>query len=267
MIHTSAAGAGVTARDVSHFFRIADREAKSVATVRAIDCVSLDIPARRFVSLVGPSGCGKTTLLNIMAGLEPLQVGQLTVDGAAPRAGSPHVAYMQARDALLPWRSVASNAGFGLEVLGVAPAARQRVVDAMLDRVGLRAFAAAKPRQLSQGMRQRVALARTFALDCPILLMDEPFGALDAQTKLQLQTVLLQLWEQDRRTVVLVTHDLQEAIALSDQVVVMSARPGRIKAVFDIDLPRPRVVDDLLGTEAFTQIYRRVHAEVEETSA
>jgi len=256
---------GVTIRGVSHFFRIAQSDARDAQTVCAIDDVSLDVPQRSFTSIVGPSGCGKTTLLNIMAGLEPLQVGSVSVAGEAPRAGDAAVAYMLARDALLPWRTVAANAGFGLEVRGVPSAQRDDAAGRMLERVGLAAFAQAKPRQLSQGMRQRVALARTFALDSPVLLMDEPFGALDAQTKQQLQAVLLELWEQDRRTVVLVTHDLQEAIALSDRVVVMSARPGRIKGAFDVDLPRPRVVGDLIGTPAFTALYKRVHAEVEET--
>lgn len=253
-------------RDLNHFFRIVDPASKSATTVRAIDHVSLDILDHQFLSIVGPSGCGKTTLLNIIAGLEPLQTGKVKLYGADPHMGSRQIAYMQARDALLPWRSVMSNAAFGLEVRGVSARRRGEIVAEILKRVGLAAFGNAKPRQLSQGMRQRVALARTFALDSGILLMDEPFGALDAQTKQQLQSVLLQVWERDRRTVLLVTHDLQEAIALSDRVVVMSARPGRIKAVFDIELPRPRVIGDLLGTSDFISLYKRLHAEVEESA-
>ena len=258
-------GSAVAVRALSHFFRIADPAAKAEGTVCAIDDVSLDIPERRFVAIVGPSGCGKTTLLNIIAGLEPVQVGAARVCGAPAQSGNPRIAFMQARDALLPWRSALGNAAFGLEVRGAPAAQRRAVAGVMLQRVGLGSFVNARPRQLSQGMRQRVALARTFALDSPVLLMDEPFGALDAQTKQQLQSVLLELWEQDRRTVVLVTHDLQEAIGLSDQVVVMSARPGRIKAIFDVDLPRPRLVKELIGTPAFTSLYLQVRTEVDET--
>ena len=253
----------MSVRELSHFFRLSG-EAKGVNdVVRAIDNVSLEVPTNHFLSIVGASGCGKTTLLNILAGLEPLQVGHVALHGAPPWAGSRQVAYMQSRDALLPWRTVTSNAGFGLEARGVAAAARAPIVQDLLERVGLGAFVEAKPRQLSQGMRQRVALARTFALDSSILLMDEPFGALDAQTKHQLQAVLLQLWERDRRTVVLVTHDLQEALALSDRVVVMSPRPGRIKAVYDVDLPRPRIVGELLTDARFMDLYKRLLHDVE----
>ena len=217
------------------------------------------------MSLVGPSGCGKTTLLNIIAGLETLQLGAIDVAGSPPAAGCREVAYMLARDALLPWRDVEANARFGLEVRGVPAEQSNATLKTLLELVGLGAFMRAKPRQLSQGMRQRVALARTFALPSPVLLMDEPFGALDAQTKLQLQGVLLRLWERDKRTVILVTHDLQEAIGLSDQVVVMSARPGRIKAVYDIPLARPRIIAELLEEREFIELYHEIRMAVEET--
>ena len=256
----------ITVQGLSHFFEIPHRRGDGRHVVKVLDNINIKIPAQHFVSIVGPSGCGKTTLLNIMAGLEEIQVGTVQVSGNAPLAGRSDVAYMPARDALLPWRTVQTNAGFGLEVHKVSPAQRDAVVKDMLAAVGLRGFEKARPRQLSHGMRQRVALARTFALGSEILLMDEPFGALDAQTKQQLQGVLLSLWERDRRTVVLVTHDLQEAITLSDRVVVMSARPGQIKSDFVIDIPRPRTVGELLGLPNFISLYREIRSLVEETS-
>ena len=263
MIAPSHAAAAITAQGVTHFFRITNGRA-SDEVVRAIDNVSLRVEDRRFISIVGPSGCGKTTLLNIIAGLEELQAGSVNVAGGPPVAGRAEIAFMPARDALMPWRTVEGNAGFGLEVRGVPEAARRPVINELLGLVGLKAFASAKPRQLSQGMRQRVALVRTFALPSRILLMDEPFGALDAQTKQQLQALLLRLWERDHRTVILVTHDLQEAIALSDEVIVMSARPGRIKDIVEVGLKRPRDVATLIADPDFVALYQRVRSQVED---
>src|SRR5262249_42864181 len=168
--------------------------------------------------------------------------GELLVGGKAPVMGNRDIAYMLARDALCPWRTTLENAELGCEIRGVPPQERRARVLELLEKVGLSGFEAAYPKALSQGMRQRVALARTFALDSPILLMDEPFGALDAQTKLQLQDVLLSLWQRERRTVLFITHDLSEAVLMSDRVVVMSARPGRIIADVPISLSRPRSV-------------------------
>lgn len=255
----------ILVENLSHFFEIARHEAGQSHAVKALDDVSVAIPGQHFVSIVGPSGCGKTTLLNIMAGLEDIQAGTVRICGTSPAAGRRDIAYMPARDALLPWRTVQGNAGFGLEIHQESSEKRERVVADLLAAVGLRGFERARPRQLSHGMRQRVALARTFALGSEILLMDEPFGALDAQTKQQLQGVLLKLWEHDRRTVVLVTHDLQEALALSDRIIVVSARPGRIKASFEIDIPRPRNVGELLELPKFISLYREIRSLVEET--
>ena len=265
----TAAAAGATdiieVEGLSHFFPLEERTAhRDTSLVKALEKINLSIPERHFTALVGTSGCGKTTLLNILAGLEPLQSGRVDVCGRAPQHGHEDLAYMPARDALMPWRSVIDNASFGLEVRGVAKNERYGITRPILEAVGLGRFENARPRQLSHGMRQRVALARTFALPSRILLMDEPFGALDAQTKQQLQSVLLDLWETDRRTVVLVTHDLQEAITLSDRVIVMSARPGRIKADFSIDIPRPRHVGELVGLPEFISLYQEIRSLVEE---
>ena len=232
--------------------------------VLAVDRFSLDIASGEFVSIVGPSGCGKTTVLNLLTGLIPLAQGQIEVQGRPPRAGNPDVAYMLARDSLLPWRSTLDNACYGMELRDVPRAAREAKARQLLERVGLGSFMHAWPNQLSHGMRQRAALARTFCLDSPILLMDEPFGALDAQTKLQLEDLLLELWSAERRTVVFITHDLAEAVALSDRVIVMSARPGRIIADMKIDLPRPRSVRALQKDARFHELYAQVWAKLEE---
>ena len=223
--------------------------------VLAVDDVSIDIAEGEFVSIVGPSGCGKTTILNLLTGLVPLEAGEISILGKRPFAGNPDVAYMLARDSLLPWRSTLGNASYGLEVRGMAKQPREAKARELLARVGLKEFERHWPKQLSHGMRQRAALARTFCLDSPVLLMDEPFGALDAQTKLQLEDLLLELWNAERRTVVFITHDLAEAVALSDRVVVMSARPGRIVQQMKVGLPRPRSVRALQKSHEFHDIY------------
>jgi NitT/TauT family transport system ATP-binding protein len=229
-----------------------------------LDDVSLNVADGEFVSLVGPSGCGKTTLLNLCAGLVRHNgAGTITVAGSAPREGHPKVAYMLARDSLLPWRSALDNAAFGLQVRGVPAAERRARAQSMLKEVGLGAYEHALPKALSHGMRQRTALARTFAMDASLLLMDEPFGALDAQTKLQLEDLLLRLCEQHRHSVLFVTHDLAEAVAVSDRVVVMSSRPGRIVADVPIDLPRPRSIRELQKDPHFHELYAKLWSHLE----
>jgi len=232
---------------------------------KVIDGVSLDIPEGQFLSIVGPSGCGKTTILNLLAGLiDAPHLGTLRLGGAAPRLGDARIAYMLARDSLLPWRTALQNASYGMQIRRVPPKTREARARDLLRRVGLAGFEDIYPKHLSHGMRQRCALARTFALDAPFLLMDEPFGALDAQTKLQLEELLVDLWQQERRTVVFITHDLAEAIAISDRVVVMSARPGRIVADLKIDLPRPRSVRDLQKQPHFHELYARIWQTLEQ---
>ncbi len=226
--------------------------------------VTLHIRNGEFVSLVGPSGCGKTTLLNMVAGLVP-QTGQgsIFLAGASPLQGNPHVGYMLARDSLLPWKTALENAMFGMQVRGVPRAQAQERARSMLQEVGLAGFENMLPKALSHGMRQRVALARTFALGSPLLLMDEPFGALDAQTKLQLEDLLLRLCQQHQQSVLFVTHDLSEAVAVSDRVVVMTSRPGRILADIAIDLPRPRSIRELQKDAHFHELYAQLWSHLE----
>ncbi len=237
--------AGILIEDVVHSYR---GTGKSLAV---LDRISLSIRRGEFVALVGPSGCGKTTLLDILSGLVELQRGRVVVGHSPPAVGRPDTARMFARDALLPWRTAYANDR------------RRAVIHELLDDVGLNGFENAYPRQLSQGMRQRVALARTFSLESDFVFLDEPFGALDAQTKLVLQDKLLRLWEKMQSTVVLVSHDLAEAVALADRVVVMSARPGRIAADIPIDLPRPRSVSALQSMSDYHDLYSRLWRELE----
>lgn len=231
--------------------------------VNALEDVSLSVSPGEFVSIVGPSGCGKTTILNIVAGLVPLEKGRVTVDGSQPRSGRHDVAYMLARDCLFPWLTAEENAELGNSFRDMPKAERRERADALLTAVGLRDFKRAYPKELSHGMRQRVALARTFAMPSPVLLMDEPFGALDAQTKLQLEDVLLSLWSREKRTVLFITHDLSEAVTLSDRVIVMSARPGRICADIRIPLERPRSVRSLQKDPRYHELYAEIWTKLE----
>ena len=237
---------GIYVRGLSHEFGSGE------ARVTALSDINLDIREGEFVSLLGASGCGKTTLLDILTGLLTPQTGTVRLGNDAPAAGRRDTARMFARDALLPWRTAAQNIEFALATRVSDDRERKQRVDKLLHSVGLDDFHDAYPAQLSQGMRQRVALARTFSLQSKFVLLDEPFGAVDALTKISLQDQLVALWEQaPATTVVLVTHDLSEAVALSDRVVVMSARPGRIVADLPIDLPRPRNVRQLQKVRKF----------------
>jgi NitT/TauT family transport system ATP-binding protein len=234
------------------------------ANVLAVSDANLQINAGEFVSIVGPSGCGKTTLLNLIAGLIDPQDGEISIAGTPPKAGRADVAYMLARDCLFPWRTAIDNVMLGGEFRGVPTNRRRERAQELLRHVGLAGFENHYPKALSHGMRQRVALARTFSLESPVLLMDEPFGALDAQTKMQLEDVLLDLWSEEQRTVLFITHDLAEAVMLSDRVVVMSARPGRILVDLRIMLPRPRSVRALQKDPAFHSIYAEVWSWLEQ---
>lgn len=245
----------ITIEGVTHTFVAGDQP--------TISDISLTIPEGQFVSIIGPSGCGKTTLLNLIAGLAPLQRGAIKVAGQSPAAGRSDVAYMLARDCLLPWLDAQGNAEFGAMIRGMASDQRSVRARALLKRVGLEGAEARYPKQLSHGMRQRVALARTFCLQSSLLLMDEPFGALDAQTKLQLEDFLLSLWSEERRTVVFITHDLAEAVAISDRVLVMNRWPGRIQADIAIDLPRPRSVKTLQKEARYHELYSQLWSELE----
>jgi NitT/TauT family transport system ATP-binding protein len=248
---------------VSHEFYL-DGAAGSESRVHALDDISFTVEQGEFVSLVGPSGCGKTTLINSIAGLNTPSSGTIMLAGRAPKAGRADVAYMFATDCLLPWRRTIDNVAFAMEVRGVPDAERRERARHLLARVGLAGFEMAYPAQLSRGMRQRAALARTFALNSPILLMDEPFGALDAQTKLILERLLLSLWEEgeQRTTVLFVTHDLHEALILSDRVLVFSRSPGRLKADTRVPFRRPRDPLRMQGTSDYHDVFARLWADL-----
>ncbi len=227
-------GSGIALEGVSKRF---DAGGRPVAALEAID---LEVPPGTFASLVGPSGCGKTTLLNMVAGFDAPTAGRVRVADREVRAPGPDRGVVFQEPALFPWLRVAENVGFPLRVRGLAAAERARRAAGILEQVGLGGFAQSYPAELSGGMRQRVAIARVLAMDPPVLLLDEPFGALDAQTRLLMQEFLLQVLEDRTKTVLFVTHDLEEAIFLADRVYILSARPGRVKARLDVPLPRPR---------------------------
>ncbi len=255
----AASAAALSVSGLWHEFDLADG-----GTVSVLQDIDLEVRRGEFVAIVGPSGCGKTTLLNLISGLEATQSGDLEVSGHHPRMGDRDVGYLFARDALLPWRTVAANAELAMEIGGVPRSERADRAARMLGAVGLARFADSFPAQLSQGMRQRCAIARTLAATPKLLLLDEPFSALDAQTKLLLQDTFCTLWAELESTVVLITHDLAEAIALADRVVLMTARPGRVKRIFDVDLPRPRSVLSLQGDDRFHRIYEELWADLRE---
>ena len=206
----------------------------------ALAPITLSIPQGRFVSLIGPSGCGKSTIFNIVAGLLEPSGGRVLIEGADATGTIGRVGYMLQKDLLLPWRTVLDNVILGMEIQGVPlRAARERALP-LLQRYGLSGFEYLYPNSLSGGMRQRAALLRTLLFDTDVILLDEPFGALDAQTKLQMQEWLMQLWADFGKTVVFVTHDVEEAIYLSDEVHVMTTRPGRIVECIPVPIARPR---------------------------
>lgn len=204
-----------------------------------ISALSLDIAHGEFVTILGPSGCGKTTLLRLINGLLPPDSGSVTIGGMPPQPG-PAMGFVFQSFRLIPWANAARNIGFGLELGGMAQAERQPIVDHWLERVGLARVANAYPAELSGGMKQRVALARALATDPDILLLDEPFASLDAQTREIMQLELLRLWEERKRTAVFVTHSVEEAILMADRVVVMGPAPNSLRDIVKIDLPRPR---------------------------
>jgi len=223
----------------------------------AVENVTLDIRSGEFVSLVGQSGCGKSTLLSIIAGLiEPTQ-GQIRIDGQVVTRPYTNIGIVFQSDLLLDWRSVLGNVLFQFEMRGEDPRPFEKRARSLVASVGLDGFEKKHPFELSGGMRQRVSLCRALVHDPPLLLMDEPFGALDALTREQLQVDLQRIWQQSRKTVVFVTHSIAEAVFLSDRVVVMTPRPGRIREVLAIDLPRPRDLD-VRESQAFNQYVRRV---------
>jgi ABC-type nitrate/sulfonate/bicarbonate transport system ATPase subunit len=235
--------------DVSMTFKTSATSKNPAGVFEALAPVTLAIPQGRFVSLIGPSGCGKSTIFNVIAGLLEPTGGRVIIDGVDATGTIGRVGYMLQKDLLLPWRSVLDNVILGMEIQGVPIAeARGRALP-LLQRYGLAGFEHLYPNALSGGMRQRAALLRTLLFDTDVILLDEPFGALDAQTKLQMQEWLMQLWSDFGKTVLFVTHDVEEAIYLSDEVHVMGTRPGRIIETIPVTLPRPRLRTSALGPD------------------
>lgn len=242
--------------------------------INALSAIDLDIRPQEFFSIVGPSGCGKTTLLRIVAGLETQTGGSLQLirdarDAAAPRdpiGQKPENSMVFQEQSIFPWMSVRDNVAFGLKARGVSKKDRYALVAPFIRKVGLTGFEDALPHQLSGGMKQRVSVARAFANDPEILLMDEPFAALDEQTKLILQEELLRIWEETRKTVLYVTHSIDEAIVLSDRIMVMTARPGRIKTIIDIAsiFGRPRKMEEVKGSQQYGVLFRQIWDQLRE---
>ena len=226
-----------------------------------LEGVDLAIPRGSVVSLVGASGCGKSTLLRMFAGLIKPTTGRVELGGQPIEGPDERKGMVFQEDAVFPWLRVMGNVEYGLRARGVPRARRRQIAAGWIELVGLAGFENAYPHELSGGMRKRVDLARVYASDPEVLLMDEPFDALDALTKLQLQEELLQLWERSRKTIVFVTHDLEESVYLSDAVVVMSPRPGRVASVHQIDIPRPRSFETKAG-ERFTALQHRLWEEI-----
>jgi NitT/TauT family transport system ATP-binding protein len=241
---------------------LSKRWATRDGAVAALDRISLRVAPQEFLTVLGPSGCGKSTLLAIIGGLVPPDTGEVRVAGERSRGPDPRKVAMVFQDpGLFPWRTALENVEFGLELQGLPAARRREIARGLLEPVGLRGFETRYPRELSGGMKQRVAIARALALDSPILLMDEPFGALDEQTRLLMGEWLLGIWARTRKTVVFVTHSLQEAILLSQRVVVMTARPGRVKASFAVALPSPRDPSGLEATALRAALWEAIREE------
>jgi NitT/TauT family transport system ATP-binding protein len=233
----------------------------------AVRDLTFTVDAGEFVAVVGPTGCGKSTTLSLISGLEPPSSGEVDVDGSPVRGIPAGVGYMFQADAVLPWRSVVDNVAAGPRYRGAGKQDARTKAMVWVERVGLSAFAKYYPHQLSGGMRKRVALAQTLVNEPQIMLMDEPFSALDVQTRALMQDELLRLWHGTGAAVVFVTHDLEEAIALADRVVVMTSSPATVKAIFDVPLPRPRDVEEIRLTPAFIEAYREIWQSLREEVA
>jgi NitT/TauT family transport system ATP-binding protein len=230
------------------------------AVIEAVRDVSFSVRRGEFVALLGPSGSGKSTILNMIATLIRPTGGQILIDGAAvvPGRATPNVGYVFQRDTLFPWRTVADNIGYGLQLAGVSDAERKHRIADCVAQAGLRGFEQAYPSALSGGMRQRAALMRTLVVEPQILLMDEPFGALDTHTKIDMHDVLLRIWEREQQTVLFVTHDLGEALTLADRIILFSARPGMIKDMFEVDFARPRDAVKVRETPRYAELFQHI---------
>ncbi len=230
--------------------------------ILALDCIDFDIGSREFVSIVGPSGCGKSTLLRCIGGLIPPTLGEVRIGGDAVVEPDPRIGYVFQKAVLLPWRTIEDNVLLPFEINGRTSEANRKKAHEVLDMVGLGDYLKHRPTELSGGMQQRVSVARALATEPSILLMDEPFGALDAQTRESMNVELLRIWQEAQCTVVFVTHDIGEALFLSDRVLVMSARPGRVHDVVDVEMERPRTFEAVETDERFWNMRQRIRDEL-----
>ncbi len=244
-------GTIITLKNVGKIFE------QTQSFVEALVDICFDVRENEFVSVLGPSGCGKSTLLKIIAGLDSDYTGEVSVAGRDVRKAAPSVCLMHQKDLLLPWRSVLDNIALPLELRGVTKAERQKAALAHFEEFGLKGFERMYPHQLSGGMRQRAALLRTFMDEGDVYLMDEPFAALDALTRFKMREWLLDVWNAHRKAVVFVTHDIEEALFLSDRILVLSERPAKVAHVFKVNLTRPRT-RDMLDNTAFLKLRRAV---------
>ena len=252
----------IDVRGLSKSFQLAGR------AIEAVRDVSFSVRRGEFVALLGPSGSGKSTILNMIATLVKPTSGQVLIDGTSvtPGKATANVGYIFQRDTLFPWRTVADNIGYGLQLSGVAETERKERIAACVAQAGLRGFENAYPSALSGGMRQRAALMRTLVVEPQILLMDEPFGALDTHTKIDMHEVLLRIWDREQQTVLFVTHDLGEALTLADRIILFSARPGRIKEVVDIRIDRS-LGPAVMKTPAFNDYVEYLWSQVKTDAA
>ena len=252
----------LTLRNVSKFFGDADNGSEQVV---AINDVSLDVSAGEFFSIIGPSGCGKSTLLRIIGGLLTASSGELTVGSDKVNGPHPWLGMVFQEESTFPWRTTLGNVEFGLEMRGVSQDQRRQKSREMIRLVGLSGFEERYPSELSGGMKQRVAIARALVLEPKILLMDEPFGALDEQTRIILGEELLRIRDQLKQTIILVTHNINESVQLSDRVMIMTARPGRVKEAVPIDLPHPRD-STIIASDRFGKLVGQVWGALREES-
>ena len=252
--------------EVSHLYKAFVAAGTSQAKL-ALDDVSLTVAPGEFCTIVGPSGCGKSTILNMLAGLSRPTMGEIRHEGRLVTAVNTAIGYVTQDDNLLPWRSLQSNVELALGLRGVPRSVRRTRLRELLGVVGLSGFESHYPSELSGGMRKRASIVRTLSYNSSVILMDEPFGPLDAQTRVILQDELLRLWSANKRTILFVTHDLVEAIALSDRVIVMSAAPGRIKSSYEVSIPRPRDVFRIHQAAGFAQLYDAIWTSLREEIA
>lgn len=228
----------------------------------ALENINFTIGDGEFFCIVGPSGCGKTTLLRILAGLEESTSGQITVKST--NTDRPINSMVFQEQSILPWMNVRDNVAYGLRMRGIPRKIRNEIAEHYIEMIGLSKFANSYPCQLSGGMKQRVSVARAFANDPEILLMDEPFGALDEQNRIILQQELLHIWEMTKKTTVFITHSIDEALCLGDRVMIMTAHPGRVKMIIDIDLPRPREIANIRTTVRYNELYKKIWLSLQE---